>query len=853
MKKFLLSFATFALAVGFVGCTPTPDPEEENPNGGNTQAPAELSVSVTAGDCTVSSITFSLDADNASEVKYLVTLADGTSLEEDAKNQARFDDKMPSEAAEALDSTPAEMTAEYVAEHGVAVNDLPTKAVIDDLKPYTEYNVWAVAKGSDDELLLSEKVVMKTKQGTLELSGLGNYDNFSVSPSGATADWIVQDASQKKSWCLSFHNVASASELDGKYYFCSSQEKANELVGKENAPWIDVKGSSIGCDGVTAHFEADSTENYFEAINSPETKSVSYHLDALSYSGKYVLIATYLKGGEAEPENVKAGREMDSYTTLELVKKSNAYTLTFTAFSGTFTCEVETADGVLAQNDFTTYELTEDGTGNWKSGSIREDSYRITITSGKLLIRKMNDTTYRFIIDAKGTDSSQGVEAVISCKASNGWDATVKSYTDEEKPAEKIALALTSVTVPQGTLAGADDYTSTFTGTDAEGNKVVLYCHSAKDYLLYTSYIASDFNEAAKLNNNVPHLYWVDAGKSYVEYKGVQYKLQANNPNAYFKITKQNMPYEDNNTVTFLAWDEANEKEFSFTYMGKFGYPHVMQELAFSLNSLSYAKEGTSHVFDGVDTNNNKLHLVLGTEEKYNTLEYARKAKYFFRPAFDANQSNKHWADTTKSYIEYEGQKYELKANLSTCYAQVVDTAMPETNSTAIKVIAETTTGNKKFTIEYSGSVEGYSGKPVEMRAIEINGWTASGMTADPNNSFFSTFMAQGGTDANVFQVKFNTAYSASALKLGKHYVASSQAQANEFAGSTEDVLWIDAATSMIYYMNTFYTFQADKDSHLTVKDDGTFEYSVKTSNGLYNFHGAGNSQVPEANEEVGQ
>lgn len=852
MKKFLLSFATFALAVGFVGCTPTPDPEEGNPNGGNNTPSAELAVSVTAGNCTVSSISFSVDADEAQEVKYVVTLADGTLLADDDRNQAKFDDKMPSEAAPALDSAPAEMTAEYAYENGTAVSDVPTKVTIAELVPYTEYNVWAVALGSDNELLLSEKVTMKTNQGSLELSGLGNYDNFSVSPSGATANWIVQDASQLKSWCLAFHNVASLDELSGKYYFCSSQEKANELAGKENAPWIDVNGSSLICDGVTVHFAADSADNYLEAYKSTESNSTSFRLNALSYSGKYVLTGLYLKGGEAEPENVKAGREMDSYTTLEIVKNANQYTLIFTGFAGTFTCVVETTDGVLAQDGFTTYELTEDGAGNWKSGSIREDSYKITITSGKLLVRKMDDTTYRFIIDAQGTDASQGVEAVISCKASNGWDATVKSYTDEEKPAEKIALVLTSVTVPQGTLVGADDYTSTFTGTDAEGNKVVLFCHSAKDYLLYTSYIASDFNEAAKLNNNVPHLYWVEAGKSYVEYKGVQYKLQANNPNAYFKVSKQNMPAQDNNTVSFLAWDEANEKEFSFTYTGAFGYPHVIQQLAFNLSSLSYAKQGTAHVFDGTDSSNNKLHLVLGTEEKYNNLEYARKAKYFFRPAFDASQSNKHWADTSNSYIEYEGTKYMLQSGLSDCYAQVVDTAMPETNSTTIKVIAMTTTGYKKFTIEYSGSVNGYAGKPVEMKSIAINGWVPSGMAADANDSSFSTFLALSEVASATYQVKFNVAYSASALKVGKHYVASSQAQANEFAGEV-GALWLDAATSAFYYNSNLYSLMADKDSYLLVKEDGTFEYSVKTSNGLYNFHGTGSAEVPEANEEVGQ
>jgi hypothetical protein len=94
--------------------------------------------------------------------------------------------------------------------------------------------------------------------------------------------------------------------------------------------------------------------------------------------------------------------------------------------------------------------------------------------------------------------------------------------------------------------------------------------------------------------------------------------------------------------------------------------------------------------------------LVLGTDPKYNDLNFARKAKYFFRSAYDSTQSNKHWADATKSYIEYEGTKYMLSTAFTDCFAQVADTAMPETNSTTIKVIAVTTTGYKKFTVEYS-------------------------------------------------------------------------------------------------------------------------------------------------------
>ena len=854
MKKFLLSFATFALAVGFVGCNQGPDPENETPNGdngGNTPAPTELAVSVTPGDCTVSSIAFSVDADNASEVKYLVTLADGTLLADEATNPDRLNDKMPGAAAANEESEP-ELTAEYVYENGSVVSDVPTKVTVNDLTPYTEYNVWAVAKDSDNKLLLSEKVVMKTKQGELALTGLGNYDSFTVSPSGATADWIVQDVSQSMSWCLSFHNVASLDELNGKCYFCTSQEKANELTGKENAPWIDINGSVLICNGVTVHFAADSAENYLEALKSTESNSTSYSLYALSYSGKYLLSALYLKGGKAEAENTKAGREMDSYTTLEVIKKGNQYTLIFSAFSGTFTCVVETADGELSKDGFTAYTLSEDGTGNWKSGSIREDMYNFTLNSGTLHIRKMSETVYRFIVSASGSDAS-GIEVTVSCKASNGWDAEVKSFTDEEKPAEEIALNITNVTVPMPTQESDGNYTMTFTGTDPEGNEVVLYCHSAKDYLLYNSYIATNATEAAKLNSNVPTLYWVEVGKSHVKYNGVEYKLQENNPNAYFKVSSQKMPYEDNNTVTFLAWDEANEKKFSFTYSGAFNYPHVIQQLSFNLSSLSYAKEGTAHVFDGADANNNKLHLVLGTDPKYNDLNYARKAKYFFRSAYDSTQSNKHWADATKSYIEYEGTKYMLSTDFSDCFAQVADTAMPETNSTTIKVIAVTTTGYKKFTVEYSGSVNGYTGKAIEMKSISINGWIPSGMAPDPNNSSFSTFLALTEVATATYQVKFNVAYSAGDLKVGKHYVASSQAQANEFAGTTENALWLDAATSAFYYNNTLYQLMADKDSFLMVKADGTFEYSVKTSNGLYNFHGKGSAEVPEANEEVGQ
>ena len=852
MKKILLSFATFALALGLAGCKPGPEPGGEN--GGGTLPPQDgLSVSVTAGESTVSSISFSVDADNAEEVKYLVTLADGTLLADD---NSTLDDKIPSEAAEAMSPVEQpEVSPEHVWENGTALSDLPAKVTVGDLKPHVEYSVWAVASAKEEgsELKLSEKVVMQTSQGSLELSGLGNYDYFDVSPSGATANWIVQDASQLKSWCLAFHNVAALSELDGKYYFCTSQAEADKLAGKENAPWIDVDGSVLICDGVTAHFAPNSAENYLEANKSTESNSTSYRLNALSYSGKYVLTALYLKGGEAEVEDVKAYRAMDPYYMVEIVKNGNTYTLKLTAHSGTFTCELETEDGVLSKDGFTEYVMTEDGTGSWKSGVIVEDVYRLNITSGSLFVRKIDETTYRFIIDAKGSGS--GVDVTVGCDSKNGWDATVVSFTDEEKPAEKVVLELTSVDVSVPAYdAASGDYTMTFTATDSSSNKVVLFCHSTKDYLLYSSYIGPNTTEVAKMNNNLPHLYWVESGKSYIEYQGTKYNLLNNNPNSYFRVVSHQMPYADNNSAMFLAWDEAAEKEFSFNYSGAFNYKNVIEKVALTLSSLSYNKASdTGRVLSGEDSNGNKVCLHCELDGKYAENDFVRKARYPFRSEADANASNKNWTDTTKSYVEYQGTKYYFSTESTAHYLQVAACEMPTTNFTSIKLTAVSTEGHKEFTVDYSGEVNGYTGSPVEMKSVQISGWVSSGLYADSNNASFYSFMAQANVATSTYQIKFNVPYSASALKTGKHYVASSQAEANEFAGSTEDVLWMDAASSTFYYNSAFYSLKPDKDSYFTVKEDGSFEYSVKTSNGLYNFHGTGSDEIPEASEEVGQ
>lgn len=663
-----------------------------------TPAVEAAKVNVVAGDATQTTITFTINSSNATEVAYKV---------------------FEKGAAVSVDDVRAGTTVEANKVVSVTVENLTAE---------TSYDIYAAAANEAKEWTLSAKAEMTTKKGGEEPTPTpGDMEEIVIDFNGQIK--LITDGIAEGAKCVLSATaddgtnmmlvIFSADEyMAGPYYFAASSEEAAAIKGGSPVNYVmacpdtnilysgNEKYSEFACEGLSfIKFTTEMPNNDVntisgEMVTADKTKKFVFEFEAPLY-------------GLVGPDgyiHVDATRQLTGLTQFVHDYKDGKHYLYFEslAYGGQFVLQDPDNDGILGAG-----ETLERGWEMYTVGEnfIIEESYyaetlggdmRYTFAEGTLAIKANGqDSEGRdlYLVSIGGLkgdcftvdENSRPVHMHITYGPESPWDITCvgRNGIEDEKLNIKSHL-----------ITDNGDGTHKIKFTQVNGstiffNKVYGYVEGAAK----TYYVASSLEAAQKVAGSAVDC-WIDCNDvAFMTRENMYYTLVGDREDAYLQ-------YEAEGNWKYEGWSDTGHKHYTFNYT-----PVVEDEKVYNLpiNVMEVIESGDNYdVFNfrksGDYSYNFKLHIVGGLEDgEYPLTEiYNGKTKY---------------VDLAQSVVRYGANIYD-KIRKEDAQNKLV---ISSTENTITYNFCVRTIENKRYNFTYTtekSSAENFNFIPVSGTAV---------------------------------------------------------------------------------------------------------------------------------------
>lgn len=821
MKKYLLSLATVLMTVLLIGCS------EDDPKVAPQPVIEPATVEVVAGTATDASISFNITTTNAEKATYKV-FAKG---ERDVISADDLKDGVT-----------------------VATNQTVT-ITVNELSEQTTYEVYAAAANSADEWVISKKVEMTTLKGGEEPQPEpipGEEITFTIGTYSQTyADGIYtftfEDTTTGNNAVLGFHNWSN----NNTFYVAEDVNDAMAITGDsaDDVKFVIADGqtSYITYEGVRYNVVADHSTKYSVGFLTMDEAGgtvtiIEIYVLAQSEAGVQNTFKITYTSNPDDVEIVETTRDLSGFDQIEILKNGNNFTVNISKFSGTFTINVATTDGVLCEDSYKDYSM-EDGTITTARLNEADGMYS-SAASLSFSIKKSNAEGTKYIYHIEGDGNCPGVFHTIYYTPSKGQDASLINYEDSAKPATAVNLDIKSFEFNSLPETNGSTAERTLKAIQDDNNYVYLHVNTDPYFAQYADflpssnyyYIVDSMNQSGIFNNWYTNPYWVDVTKSYAYINGERVDFVVNFYTNVLKVTTE-MPSSDVNTLDFTCLSADYSKRINFTYSGAIGYAQSVQDITLKPNKYVYSTDGDAIAVTITDAEGTEIYLY----------GYDKNSRGFFKGTYylvsSADEVTKFgfyngWIDTTKSYITYKGEKYSFEANNSQYWFKTT-TSMPTANINRLRLDAMTADGKKHFLMDVSDvAIENYPVQQVEATVIDFSTYgidtTYTGdpepVTAD-NYGVNYSIQIQDESLANGIQVNFVLRKGKSAPDSGVKYRFSAIDNGDEQG-------YVHAnATTIVLNGKMYNPSTTDTDSYFMIDTDGTIRFSILSKDTAYRFN----------------
>ncbi len=823
MKKLLLSLTAVLMAAMMIGCS------EDDPKVTPTPVIEDAVVSVEAGTATDASISFTITTEKAEKATYKV-FAKG---ERDVVTADDLKDGKTIEVNKAVEITVAELTSE------------------------TTYEVYAAAANSEDKWTLSSKVEITTLKSGEEPKPTpdptpGEEVTFTIASYDMAYDagvytYTFNEGETGNSAVIGFYNWQTnktfypAEDInDAMAITGNSADDVRYIVADSQASYITYEGTRYNV--VSVH----STKYYVSFLTMDEasgtTTNIDIYLLAKSEAGVEKTFKLNYSSNPDAPQPTETTRDLSGFDQIEILKNGNNFTVNISKFSGTFSINVTTTDGVLCEDSYKDYSMEA---GTITTAVLNEaDGFYSTAASLSFSIKKNNAEGTKYIYHIEGDGNCPGVFHTIYFTPSKGQEASLINYEDSAKPATEINLDVKSFEFNSLSETNSSTAERTLKAIQDENNYVYLhvntnpYFASYADYLPESNYyyIVDSKTQAGIFNNWYTNPNWVDVTKSYAYINGERVDFVVNFYTNVLKV-KTEMPSADNNTLDFTCLSADYSKRINFRYSGAIGYTQSVQDITLNPNKYVYSTDGDAIAVTISDAEGTEVYLY----------GYDKNSRGFFKGTYyivtSAEEVAKFgfyngWIDSTKSYITYKGQKYKFEANNSQYWFKT-SSSMPTANISRLRLDAMTADGKLHFQMDVSDvAIENYPVQQVEATVVDFATYaidkTYEGnpepVTVEKYGVNYS-IQLQDESLANGIQVNFVLPAGKSAPVSGVKY---------RFAGTDngDEQGYIHAnATSIVLNGKIYNPSTTDTDSYFMIDTDGTYRFSILSKDTAYRFN----------------